>query len=134
MTISADILLIGFNAVNSQLDAYRILKHKKIAHGINFGAYLILVGVTIYLYQMNPARSIVFSIGALCNRQITFDIPLNLRRKLKWFHVSTAKPPKAILDRIEIWAVGYNGKLLVLIYSIGWILSLLIFYLWPNLQ
>lgn len=118
------IILIGFNLVNSRVDAYRILKHKYIAHGINFGAYLVIAILCIWLFQMNLARSILFIFSALFNRQITFDIPLNLRRKLKWDHVSQARPPAAFWDRFEIRVFGYNGRLPVLVYSCLWIIFL----------
>lgn len=119
------ILLIGFNLANVFIDAYKIKKlNKTIRHGINLGAYLAIAGLIVWLFDLTPSRSVVFLLSAFFNRQITFDIPLNLRRGLKWDYVSLDKPPKAIMDRIEVRLFGYNGRLPVLIYSICWILSL----------
>lgn len=115
------ILLIAWNIANSQIDAYRILKHKTIAHGINLGAYLIAVGVLVWItgnWLLIPA--------SFFSRQLTFDIPLNWRRGLKWDYVSLDKPPKALMDRIEVRVFGYNGRLPVLIYGIIWIVFLII--------
>lgn len=120
--------LSGFNLINSRVDAYRILKNKKIAHGINFGAY-VLFALVLYYLTTKPVLSwcefpyldfTVYLISAFCNRQGTFDIPLNLRRRLKWDYVSLAKPPKSILDRIEIRIFGYNGRAPVIMYGVVW--------------
>lgn len=107
---------MGFNLVNSQIDAYRILKNKTIAHGVNLGAYLILVLILTLFF-----KNWLLFIPAFFNRQITFDIPLNLRRKLKWDYVSLDRPPKALMDRIEVRIFGYNGKLSTIIYLILWV-------------
>jgi len=53
---------------------------------------------------------------------------LNLRRGLKWDYVSLAKPPKAIMDIIEIAFFGYNGRAAILIYAIMWVGSLITLY------
>lgn len=130
MIIIPQILLIGFNMANVFIDAYKIKKlNKTIRHGINLGAYLAMAGVIIWLFELTPARSVVFLLSAFFSRQITFDIPLNLRRGLKWDYVSLDKPPKAIMDRIEVRLFGYNGRLPVLIYSICWIVTLFIYFL-----
>lgn len=117
-------ILAGFNLINSRIDAYRILQHKPIAHGINFTAYLIAVAVIVVTGRMHLPDIILLCISAFCNRQISFDIPLNLRRGLKWDYVSTAKPPKAFLDRIEIRIWGYNGRAPILFYSLIWAVCL----------
>jgi len=118
--------LAGFNLINSRIDAYRIMRNKTIAHGINFGAYSLIVGLLIFLQSMIWYEAILFCVSAFCNRQITFDIPLNWRRGLKWDYVSLAKPPKAFLDRIEIRVFGYNGRAPVLVYTIIWAICLVI--------
>lgn len=112
------LMLAGFNLINSQVDAYRILKHKTIAHAINFGAYGAVVLFLIITQGMRWYDIMIFCVSAFCNRQLSFDIPLNLRRGLKWDYISTAKPPKAILDRIEIRIFGYNGRAPVVCYSV----------------
>ena len=66
---------------------------------------------------------------AMWNRQITFDIPLNLRRGKSWDYITMAKPPKAITDRIEIAIFGYNGKAITLTYIVLFILFTTILFL-----
>jgi hypothetical protein len=126
--------LAGFNVINSRIDAYRILHNKTIAHAVNFGAY-VLFACVLYYKTVKPVISwsgfpyvdfAVYCFSAFTNRQGSFDIPLNLRRGLKWDHVSTAKPPKALLDRIEIRIFGNNGKLPVLVYTIIWAICLIV--------
>lgn len=126
--------LAGFNLINSRLDAYRILKHKIIAHGINLSAY-VLFALILYYFSVKPVFAwsqfpfidlAIYLFAAFTNRQFTFDIPLNLRRKLPWDYVSTAKPPKSILDRIEIRIFGYNGRAPFVLYGATWILCLII--------
>lgn len=126
----AHLVLVVFNLINSRVDAYRILANKAIAHGINFGAYAVLYGLICWHahnnYYWNAWHFILFSVSAFCNRQISFDIPLNKRRGLKWDYVSLAKPPKAFLDRIEIRVFGYNGRAPVVMYAIVWVACLII--------
>jgi hypothetical protein len=126
--------LAGFNLINSRIDAYRILKNKTIAHGMNLGAYLVFA-IVLYYFTIKPALTwadfpyvdfAIYLVSAFTNRQGTFDIPLNLRRGFKWDHVSTAKPPKAFLDRIEIRLFGYNGRAPVLMYAAVWVACLII--------
>jgi len=118
--------LAGFNFGNSQLDAYRILRNKHIAHGINFGVYSLFCGVLCWLARWNIGVITLFSVSAFCNRQITFDIPLNLRRGLKWDYVSLANPPKSIMDRFEIRMFGYNGRAPFVLYGAVWTICLII--------
>jgi hypothetical protein len=122
------IILIGFNLVNIWIDAYRILKNKRIAHGLNFGAYLSVGVVCIWLFHLGLWQAVVYLLSAFFSRQITFDIPLNLRRGKKWDYVSLDKPPKALMDRIEVRIFGYNGTAPTLIYLMLWILTLTIYY------
>lgn len=118
--------LAGFNLINSRIDAYRILRNKIIAHGINFGAYAVFVALLCWLARYDVWQVILFCISAFCNRQFSFDIPLNLRRGFKWDYVSKANPPKAILDRIEIRLFGYNGRAPVVMYAAVWVVCLII--------
>lgn len=122
----SQVCVILFNLGNVQIDAYRIMKHKQIAHGINFGAYALFVSLLCWLSHWDASSIIVFCVSAFCNRQLSFDIPLNLRRGLKWDYVTTAKPPKAILDRIEIRLFGYNGRAPVIMYAGVWVVCLII--------
>lgn len=125
----SQIPLALFNILNAAYDAERIKKNKRIYHAFNFIAYAIVIAAMILVLKMNKWQAIVYCVSAFLNRQIFFDIPLNLMRGLKWDYFSTEKPPKAIMDRIEIRIFGYNGKLPVLIYAIGWIASIIIFEL-----
>jgi hypothetical protein len=94
--------LAGFNLINSRIDAYRILKNKHIAHAINFGVYALFCVELCWLALWNFGVITLFCVSAFCNRQISFDIPLNLRRHLPWDYVTKEKPPGAWLDRQEI--------------------------------
>lgn len=121
--IFAHIILILFNLLNSRIDAYKIERLKKsIRHGINGGAYLITVGLCVWLFGFKFWPAVVFVLSAFFNRQIFFDIPLNWRRGLSWDYMSTAKPPKAIWDRIEQRLVGYNGAAITKIYAVALII------------
>lgn len=119
-------LLAGFNYGNSRIDAYRIMRNKHIAHGINFGAYAMLVALLCLLGRLEVWDIVIFCISAFCNRQFTFDIPLNLRRGLSWDYVSTANPPKSVTDRIEIRLFGYNGRAPFVLYGVIWLLCFVI--------
>lgn len=125
-------ILIAFNFLNIWLDAYKIkqaLKKnvpKSVRHGINFAAYSACVGLIIWLFKLGWQDGILFGASAFFNRQLSFDIPLNLRRGLKWDYVSLDKPPKALMDKIEVRIFGYNGKASIFCYSVLWIGCLII--------
>lgn len=118
--------LAGFNLINSRVDAYRIMANKTIAHGINFGAYALFVALLCWLGRYDVWEIMIFCVSAFTQRQFTFDIPLNLRRGLKWDYVSPAKPPKAWLDRQEIELFGYNGRAPLVMYGLMWVVCLII--------
>jgi hypothetical protein len=120
------VALAMFNLINSRIDAYRIMRNKTIAHGINFGVYALFCALLCWLARWYVGVITLFCVSAFCNRQLSFDIPLNLRRGLKWDYVSTAKPPKALLDRIEIRLFGYNGRAPLFVYAIVWVACLII--------
>jgi len=124
-------VLAGFNLINSRIDAYRILKHKNIAHCINLSAYALVVAFLIW--RQHPTGlseildSINFGLAAFFNRQLSFDIPLNLRRGLPWDYQSTAPKPKAVMDRIERAIFGnLPGKWIAAIYAGSFIICTLI--------
>jgi hypothetical protein len=122
-----NIALAGFNLVNSRIDAHRILRYKNIYHGINLGAYLTLTGFLIWCQHPESgseiAEAVNFLFSAFFNRQLSFDIPLNLRRGLKWDYQSTDPKPKAIMDRAERWLFGnLEGKYIAAIYAAGFVL------------
>lgn len=120
---------VVFNILNAYIDAYRIFKNKTIAHGINFGCYALVVGVELYFLKLVWWMFIIFCIEAFLNRQNTFDIPLNLRRGLRFDHMSQDKPPKAWWDRQEYKIFGNNGRLIALTYIGLWVVSLTIIFI-----
>lgn len=126
----AQLALVVFNLINSRIDAYRIMANKTIAHGINFGAYAVFVAFMCYVCHREGGWNFgvitLFCVAAFCNRQWSFDVPLNIRRRLPWDYVTKAKPPAAILDRIEIRIFGYNGRAPVLVYAGVWVVCLII--------
>ncbi len=124
--IIAHTLLITFNLLNAKLDARRIMLGRRIYHGVNFGAYALYCGVMCWAAQWEIGVITLFSVSAFCNRQLSFDIPLNIWRSLKWDYVSLAKPPKSITDRIEIRLFGYNGRAPVYMYAGVWVVCLII--------
>lgn len=134
MILQLAILILSqslFNVINAYFDAYRIFKNKTIGHGVNFGIYAAIVATQLSLVSFVWWYMIIFGVSAFCNRQITFDIPLNLRRGKDWDYISLDKPPKAITDRIEISFFGYNGSAITFSYIILWGISiglLVIFY------
>lgn len=115
-----------FNVVNSRIDAYRIMRNKNIAHAVNFGVYALLCATLCWLAHWNVRVITLFLVSAFCNRQLSFDIPLNLRRGLKWDYVSPAKPPKALMDRIEIRLFGYNGRAPIMVYGMIWMVCVIV--------
>lgn len=124
--LAAHAALMLFNLANVGIDAYRIMNHKRIAHGINFGVYALFVAFLCCVTHWNLGVITLLCVSAFCNRQLSFDIPLNIRRRLPWDYVTKAKPPKAILDRIEIRIFGYNGRAPVVVYAVVWVVCLII--------
>lgn len=119
------LILAFFNYVNSRIDAYRILKHKTIAHAINFIAYAVVVGIVIWLFKMNWPNGILFCFSAFFNRQIVFDTSLNIRRHLSFFYQSTANPPKSWWDRVErrLWPDNDGVKIFIFYLSM-WLVTI----------
>jgi len=126
MTFIINQFILAFcNFINSRVDAYRILRNKTIAHGINLGIYAVITGLLIVLFKMNWPNAILFCLSAFANRQISFDIPLNKRRGLPWFYQSTANPPAAWWDRVErAMFPDNNGKKIAEFYAIIWCVTI----------
>lgn len=123
--ILATIILILENITNVFIDAYKIkVLNKTIRHGINFTVYAVVTGFCICLFEMPLWFAVDFAFSAFFCRQITFDVPLNLRRNLDWDYVSLDRPPKALMDRIEVRIFGYNGKAPTICYGIFWAATL----------
>lgn len=124
--LAAHAALVLFNLTNVWIDAYRIMRHKRIAHGINFAAYALFVAFLCWQCHWGIGVITLFCVSAFCNRQLSFDVPLNIRRRLPWWYMSTANPPKAWWDKIERMIVGYNGKLITTIYAAILLICLII--------
>ena len=132
---------IGFNLVNSRLDAWLIFKSKTIAHWVNLTAFFVVVGVELIMGILSGYTwwfAVLFFITACLNRRVVFGIPLNLRRRIKdktitWDYISRDNPPKAWMDRQEIKLFGYNGRAIHIMYIILLAIFtplLFIIYLW----
>lgn len=120
--------LIFFNCLNAFLDAHRILKKKSIAHGLNFGAYAAFVLLLSVLFEIHKWELFLFCCSAFFNRQLSFDITLNLRRGLSWSYQSVADPPKAVMDKIERFVFSdCSGDVIALFYFNAW-LDILVVY------
>lgn len=124
--LAAHAALVLFNLTNVWIDAYRIMKHKTIAHGINFGAYALFTAFLCWVTHWNVGVITLFCVAAFCNRQWSFDVPLNIRRRLPWDYVTKAKPPGAWLDRQEIKVFGYNGRAPLFVYAVVWVGCLIV--------
>jgi len=128
MFILCQIALALFNVANAYLDAYRILKNKTIAHAVNFMAYGVFTGLVAWKVKFDIGDIVVFCIAAFLNRQLSFDIPLNLRRGLSAFYQSTANPPKAWWDKVErkLFGVDCDGKKIIMWYSLMFVFVVVI--------
>jgi hypothetical protein len=124
--IIAQVCLALFNVGNAYLDAHRIMMGKRIYHGLNFGVYALFCALLCWVAHWNVGVITLFSVSAFTSRQLSFDIPLNLWRGLKWDYVSLAKPPRSITDRIEIALFGYNGRAPVFMYAAIWVVCLIV--------
>lgn len=125
--LTIQLIIVTINIVNVFIDAYKIKSlGKNIKHGINFTVYAAILFCCIYFFKISGTAIAIICISVFCNRQLSFDIPLNLRRKLKWYYSSTAEPPAAIMDRIERAVkkkLNINEKKLVLIYLIIYLIT-----------
>lgn len=122
------IILAVHNYVNVFIDAYKIKTFKKLGknvrHGINLAAYLGTIAILVFIHHDSWWYRINFIFGALVQRQLTFDIPLNLKRGLSPFYQSTAPKPKAVMDQIErALFPDNNGRTIAIFYLILFCLS-----------
>jgi hypothetical protein len=123
--IGAQAILILFNVLNAFFDASRIKRGKKIQHWINFLLYGISIGLILYFTNPPVLICILFCVSAFFNRQLFFDVVLNVRRGLPWYYVSLDKPPKALMDRIEVRIFGYDGRTPTELYACLWVATML---------
>jgi hypothetical protein len=92
-----DLFLALYNLLNAWHDAERIKKDKPVYHGINGLIYCLLVAGCWWFSDQDPLSVL----RQLMLRQLSFDIPLNLMRGLKWSYDTPAEKPGAITDRVE---------------------------------
>lgn len=102
------IIFILLNLLNAGNDAIKIREDKKIDHFLNGLAYILAIATFALIFEMSVVEILLFSITCMCNRQLTFDIPLNLLRKLKWDYVSPA--PESFIDKWEKKLFGNDGR------------------------
>ena len=74
--------LAFFNLINSRIDAYRIMRNKAIAHFVNFGAYTLFCALLCWVARWNAGVITLFCVSAFCNRNLSFDIPLDRNQAL----------------------------------------------------
>jgi len=117
-------IFILINVLNAANDAAKIRKDKDVDHFLNGVAYVLSIIVFILIFEMDFVYSLLFMVGCFCNRQLTFDIPLNLMRKLKWDYVSPA--PTSWVDKLEVKLFGQNGDTPNIIYCLTFIATLII--------
>jgi hypothetical protein len=116
MTFFIDQLFFSlYNYVDSIINAHKIEKEKKINHKINAIEYCIYISLIIIVnYNYSLINILCYIMSAFLNRQLFFDIILNLKRGLKWDYVT--KYPESILDKIEIRIFGFNGRAPTILY------------------
>jgi hypothetical protein len=132
-------LLVGilfltlFNFANAIFDAGRILRHKKVFHIINATLYLFLIIALCIVFEFRIYVAVLFFIIAFLNRQITFDIPLNLLRHLEWYYQTKATGKEAsLLDQLERKIFGNAedvGKKIFRFYLIAY-LAVIMLWIW----
>lgn len=120
------LVLVLFNIGNAYLDAKRIGSGKTVKHWLNGLLYAILAGAGMYFIGGQWWYLSVFALQAFFSRQVTFDIPLNIWRGLKWDYVSLEEKPHSFLDRIEISIFGRNGEYISLAYIMLWVSTLVV--------
>lgn len=123
--IIASAILCAWNLLNAYYDASRINKFKPISHTLNGVVYLVITGALIWWMDISP----LFLLTAFTDRQLFFDIPLNLMRKPRkpWNYVTEDENP-AFTDKMEIKIFGRNGTLPNVIYLIIWVATLIANY------
>jgi len=119
--------LLIFSVLNIALafiDAYKIFKGNTINHVINAAVYIAMVAVSFFIFH-----NVWLIFALLFNRLLVFNITLSLFRGLDWDYVTPENPPKSIIDRIAKMVFGMNGKLMYGVYSIVFIVLIIIIFI-----
>lgn len=117
-------IFILINVLMAASDADKIKRDKLPDHFLNAASYGLAVIVISFIFGMNIVEFLIFAVACACNRQLFFDIPLNLMRKLKWDYVSPE--PLSKVDQIEKKLFGNNGRIPNYIYGSVFIITTLI--------
>lgn len=118
------VIFILINVLMAFNDSEKIKRSIKPDHFLNGWAYLLAVIIFIMIFAMQWYDIVLFTPACFCNRQLFFDIPLNLMRKLKWDYVSP--DPASKVDQIEKKLFGKNGRIPNYIYGSVLIITILI--------
>lgn len=122
-------LLLLWNITDAIGDHKLIKRDIPVNHKTNLLFYLFLLFVQIPLtYQVSVWFMILAPFMGFLNRQLFFDIPLNLMRGLPWDYLPTPGSGTAWWDSIEYKLFG-KGKnwLLNVIYFCAYVTLLIIF-------
>jgi hypothetical protein len=103
-------------------DASKIKANKTIDHFLNGVAYILTITVFCMIFKMDWFESGLFTLSCFCNRQLFFDVPLNLMRKLKWNYIPVK--PESFIDKIE-GKIGFSPGTAEIIYSQLWAFTII---------
>lgn len=117
-------IFILINLLMAGNDAIKIKKHKPVEHLMNGIVYCLSIFVFILIFEMRLFESLVFTVCCFANRQLSFDIPLNLMRKLKWDYVSPS--PESFIDKVEKYFFKDDGRTPVYIYTAIFVVTLIV--------
>jgi hypothetical protein len=120
-------------------DGRKIVRlHGKVSNAINhFVSGLVYCAMCMLPYLFFDAHyfhwvmyynPLIF-LSLLLNRSIVFDIALNLYRKRAWDYISPR--PYSIVDKLEYWIFGDDGKFMFIVYGTLYVLNIVAFYLFP---
>jgi hypothetical protein len=103
-------------------DAAKIKDKKTIDHFLNGIAYCLTIVIFCMIFEMDWLEVIIFALSCFCNRQLFFDIPLNLMRKIKWNYIPAK--PESFVDKIEL-KFGFTPGTIEVIYLMIWVATIL---------
>lgn len=131
LILASQLFLALYNIGNVNIDAYKIMENKTIAHSVNFILYGVFVAALAYIMHMQLLSIGFFCASGFLNRQFSFDIPLNLQRGLDWYYQTKAVGKKAsLLDKIERSIFGSADDVGKKIFKVYLFLYCLIIMAW----